>query len=72
MNILDFFYTEGQAAQALNVNRLTIWRWIKEGKLDIQRVGREVLIPKWEIELMKSNRQKCKKLTSVKALKLPS
>ena len=54
MEIVDFFYTEDQAAKQLNVNRITIWRWIKEGKFNIQRVGREVLIPKWEIELLKT------------------
>lgn len=53
MKILDFFYTEGQVADALGVNRITVWRWIKEGKFDIQRVGREVLIPKWEVELLR-------------------
>ena len=39
----------------LGVNRITIWRWIKNGKFDIQQVGREVLIPKWEVELLKAN-----------------
>jgi excisionase family DNA binding protein len=54
MKILDFFLTESQAAEVLGVNRLTVLRWIKEGRFDIQRVGREVLIPKWEIDLLKT------------------
>lgn len=53
MEILDYFYTEKQAAELLNVNRITIWRWIKEGRFNIQRVGREILIPKWEIDLVR-------------------
>ncbi|MFC1901726.1 helix-turn-helix domain-containing protein [Chloroflexota bacterium] len=53
MNILDYFYTESQVAKLLNVNRITIWRWIKDGKFNIQRVGREVLIPKWEVDILK-------------------
>jgi len=53
MKIAEFFYTEGQAAKELGVNRLTIWRWIKSGKFNIQRVGREVLIPKWEVDIIK-------------------
>jgi excisionase family DNA binding protein len=61
MKIVDFFYTEDQAAKQLNVNRITIWRWIKEGKFDIQRVGREVLIPKWEVELLRLNKQNRRK-----------
>lgn len=61
MKICDFFYTEGQVAEVLGINRLTVWRWIKEGRFDIQRVGREVLIPKWEVELLKTNTGKTKK-----------
>jgi excisionase family DNA binding protein len=62
MKIVDFFYTEDQAAKEMNVNRITIWRWIKEGRFDIQRVGREVLIPKWEVELIKVKKKKAKRL----------
>jgi excisionase family DNA binding protein len=54
MEIVDYFYTEDQAAKQLNVNRITIWRWIKEGRFDIQRIDREVLIPRWKVELIKT------------------
>jgi excisionase family DNA binding protein len=60
MEILDFFYTESQAARILDLNRLTVCRWIKEGKFNIQRVGREVLIPKWEVDLIQTTRTKGK------------
>ncbi|TRZ93079.1 MAG: DNA-binding protein [Dehalococcoidia bacterium] len=60
MQIADFFHTENQAAKQLNVNRITIWRWIKTGKFDIQRVGREVLVPKWEVEMIKTRHRKRK------------
>jgi excisionase family DNA binding protein len=40
-------------AKLLGVNRITIWRWIKGGKFNVQRVGREVLIPKWEVDIIK-------------------
>lgn len=53
MQILDYFYTENQVAEQLGVNRITVWRWIKGGRFTIQRVGREVLIPKWEVELLR-------------------
>lgn len=53
MEILDYFYTEGQVARLLDVNRITVWRWIRQGRFDIQRVGREVLIPKWQVDLLK-------------------
>lgn len=55
MQIVYYFYTEQQAAKLLGVNRITIWRWIRNGKLNTQQVGREVLIPKWEIELLQEN-----------------
>ena len=57
MQILDYFYTEKQVAELLGVNRITIWRWIKDGKFNIQHVGREVLIPKWEVELIKEEKR---------------
>jgi excisionase family DNA binding protein len=53
MKITDHFYTITQAAAVLGVNRLTIWRRTKQGELDIERIGREVLIPKWQVELIK-------------------
>lgn len=61
MRILDYFYTEGQAAEQLGLNRITIWRWIKAGKFNIQRVGGVVFIPREEIEsLMRTRVNKIK------------
>lgn len=54
MEILDYFYTENQVAKLLRVNRITVWRWVKSGKFGSQHVGREVLIPKWEVDLYMS------------------
>ncbi len=58
MEISEYFYTAAQATQVLGVNRITIWRWIKAGKFHIQHVGREVLIPKWEVDLLKAKAAK--------------
>lgn len=58
MKISDIFYTEKQASEVLGVNRITIWRWVKSGRLNAQYIGREALIPKWEIELIKEKRAK--------------
>ncbi len=58
MDICDFFYTQVEVAQILGVKPITIWRWIKEGRFDIQRIGGIVLIPKWEVELIKMKRRK--------------
>ena len=53
MQIADFFYTESQVTKVLGVSRTTIWRWIKQGRFDVQRVGGVVFIPKDEVELVK-------------------
>lgn len=53
MKISEFFYTSGQAAKLLGVTRVTMWRWIKARKFNPQYIGREALIPKWEVDLMK-------------------
>ena len=58
MQIADSFYTETQAAKTLGVNRITIWRWIKDGRFDVQRVGGVVFIPKREVELIKTKEGK--------------
>lgn len=56
MKIKDYFITESEAADILGVNRNTIARWGKEGKFDIQRIGRTGLIPKWQVELLKTKK----------------
>ena len=57
MEMLDYFYIEKQAAELLSVNRITIWRWLRDGEFYIQHVGREVLIPKWKVELIRESRK---------------
>ncbi len=44
------FYTYAEAANALGVSKVTLWRWIKQGKIKTIRVGREVLVEKSLIE----------------------
>lgn len=56
MQILDYFYTEGQGAEQLGLNRVTLWRWIKAGKLSIQRIGGVVFILKEDIDSLKSTK----------------
>ena len=56
MKIAEFFYTETEVARVLAVSRITIWRWIKQGGFDVQRVGGVVFIPKDGVELVKRRR----------------
>ena len=53
IKILDYFYTEKQASELLSVNRITIWRWIKKGRFNIQRIGGVVFIPRGEVDILK-------------------
>jgi excisionase family DNA binding protein len=47
------YYTLGQAAQELELNPATLWRWIKDGKLPAERLGREVLIEKKAVDALR-------------------
>ena len=58
MKILDYFITESEAANILGVNRNTIARWSKEGKVEVQRIGRIGLVPKWQVELLRANNKR--------------
>ena len=49
------YFTLGEAAKELSVSKVTIWRWINTGKIDADRIGREVLIEKSIIERKRRN-----------------
>jgi excisionase family DNA binding protein len=49
MSIKDNYFTLSEAANELNVTRQTVFRWIKNGKITSEKVGRETLIEKAEI-----------------------
>ena len=44
--------TPGQAAEYLQVDRETVYRYIRSGKLDASRLGRSYRIPRRNIELL--------------------
>ena len=50
------FYTYAEAAKALRVSKMTMWKWIKAGKVEVHRIGREVLIEKRLVEEIKAKR----------------
>ena len=55
--LTDIYVTKAQAAAILNVDSLTIWRWVKDGKLNAEKVGREVLIRREDLSTVtRSNR----------------
>ena len=56
MLVSDYFYTLGAAAKELGVTRVCMWRWIQQGKIKGEKLGRETIFPKWEIVLLKAQR----------------
>lgn len=55
-NLSDIYTNIGQASTILLVNRLTIRRWIKQGKLHSEMIGRTALIPKDDIRRIAQER----------------
>jgi excisionase family DNA binding protein len=47
------YYTYAQAAKKLGICKMTLWHWIKAGKLQTYRIGREVLLEKKAVEALK-------------------
>lgn len=56
MNLSDIYMLTGQAAALLMVNRLTVQRWVKTGRLRGERVGYVTLIDKQQVEQIATER----------------
>jgi len=50
----DFYLVE-ELAEKLRVNKMTIYRWIKAGKLEVYKMGKEYRIPKNEFDKFMNN-----------------
>ncbi len=50
MNAEKEFYTAEDLSKVLEVNIMTIYRYIKSGKLQAHKIGKEFRIPKGEFE----------------------
>ncbi len=53
IQISNYFFTLTGAANELDVERHTVWRWIKVGKLEAQKAGGVVFIEKSAVEELK-------------------
>ena len=53
VEVLGKYYMLGEAAKITGRGRTTLWRWIRDGKLQSYRIGREVLIEKAEVEKLR-------------------
>lgn len=56
--LTDEYITISQAAKAVNVTRQTISRWIKQGKISAEKIGRETLIGKDSLFLLYDEKMK--------------
>ena len=50
------YYLYQEAARRLGISKPTLWRWIHDGKVKIERLGREVLIEKTTIDALAKER----------------
>ncbi len=57
IRIAQHFYTLAEAANRLGVERHTVWRWIKAGRMDSQKVGGVVFIEKGIVERLAIGRR---------------
>jgi excisionase family DNA binding protein len=53
MALKDTYFTISEAAKELRVTRQTLYRWIKTTSLPTEKVGRETLIEKADLEKLK-------------------
>ncbi len=55
MALKDDYVTVSQAASLIGVTRQTISRWVKQSKISGEKIGREVLISRNELDKYRSN-----------------
>lgn len=53
MALKDKYLTISEASKELTVTRQTISRWIKDGKLPAEKIGRETLIEKQDLDIIR-------------------
>jgi len=59
--LLDDYLFLYQVAEELGVSRMTLWRWIKSGRLPVYRIGREVLVARHTVAKIKARGAECVK-----------
>ena len=55
--IRKYVYTIEETAQFIGVNRSTVYRWLRAGKLPGEDIGGVVLIPRWAVEMVQAERE---------------
>lgn len=57
MMIRDYVYTIQEAAQVLGVNRETVSRWKRAGRISGENIGGVVLLPRWAVQMIRQERE---------------
>jgi len=50
---VDYFISQARAAELLGVTPMTIWRWMRDGKLQAVIVGGHRMVPRTEVDRLK-------------------
>ena len=58
--IREYVYTLEETANFVGVNRSTVYRWLKAGRLPGEDIGGVVLIPRWAVEMVKAELAACR------------
>ncbi len=59
------FFTTRELADLLNLSRITIFNWIKKGKIKAQKVGKSYIIPRSELRDFLSEELSAKKKAEI-------
>ena len=58
--IREYVYTMEETADLMGVNRSTVYRWLRAGRLPGEEIGGVVLIPRWAVEMVKAELAACR------------
>jgi len=50
------YINQTDAAEILGISRMTIWQWMKDGKIQVALVGGQRMIPRSEVERLKQEK----------------
>ena len=55
---LEGYYTQREVSTVTGLSRQGIWKWVRDGKIEAERVGREVLIRKVDVQRVMAQRER--------------
>lgn len=52
------YFTYAEAVSELGISKMSLWRWIRRGKVEVEKLGREVFILKSQVAMLKAERNR--------------